>query len=229
MNLTSEEKKVRDLLIRVAQGRVKTHKLGAISYKELWERVSKKKWGRGRKSKIVGWITRVSAYDLKQKRPPLNELVVVKGQEEPGESWNSIRSYLRSTFRVRAPYDSHQEAQEACWRHWGRKVEKVSRQKQEDQAEEGYRQDRTVTFRKRNAALIVNRKERDNYTCQACGFHLKVNGKFIIDCHHTNPLGLESEVTVTRLEHLVCLCPNCHRIAHTRQYPLSVAEIQSVR
>ena len=228
MKLTQPEQKIRSLLIRTAQGRVRTHKPGVISYKELWERVSKEKWGRGRRSQIVSWITRISAFDLAHARPPLNEIVVTKGGEVPGEEWHGIKSYLKDTFAVRAPYRSHEEAQEACWHYWGKRDKnRVRSDRAEEEVEEGYKQDRTTRFRRRNRAIIAKRKERDNYTCQACNFRLKINGKFVIDCHHTNPLGLVDAVTVTRLEHLICLCPTCHRIAHTRRYPLSVEEIRA--
>jgi hypothetical protein len=99
---------------------------------------------------------------------------------------------------------------------------------EEYEAEEGYRQDRTATFRQRNGVIIRARKAFDDYTCQACGFRLEVDGNFVIDCHHKNPLGLLDNVTVTTQEDLVCLCPTCHRIAHTKRHPLSIEEIRSI-
>jgi hypothetical protein len=94
------------------------------------------------------------------------------------------------------------------------------------EAEEGYRGDRTTTFLSRNASIIVRRKERDGQRCQVCEFRVEVHGKYIIDCHHKYPL---TGVVVTRLDDLVCLCPSCHRIAHTRKSPLTLDEIRSVR
>lgn len=232
IRLDDQGKRIRELLILVAKGEFETHKLGLISYKELWtsrlngSRLFRGTWGRGRKDEIVRRITNISAYDLSHNRPPLNELVVVKGSQEPGEEWANIKTYLESEFEVIAPYSSHQEAQEACWRYWGRKNHKKM---SEEEAEEGYKQDRTVTFRYRNAGIIVKRKKVDNYTCQACGFRLHVNGKFIIDCHHKNPFNLVESITITNIEHLVCLCPTCHRISHTKKYPLNVEEIKAIR
>ncbi|WP_295446859.1 hypothetical protein [uncultured Thiodictyon sp.] len=85
MRLSEEEKKARAILIKVAQGTLRTHKLGLIGYKEFWLRMSDETWGQGKRGEIVGWITRISGYDLARGRPPLNELVVLKGTEEPGE------------------------------------------------------------------------------------------------------------------------------------------------
>jgi len=226
--LSKKEEEVRSILIDVAQGMRPTHKLGLISYKELWILISDEAWGRGKGNEIVECITRISAHELEKGRPPLNELVVVKATNEPGDKWGNIKTGLKERFSMDAPYQTHREAQEDCWRYWGRQGEPADTDR-EEQVEEGFRQDRTVIFRKRNAALIERRKRKDNYTCQVCSFFLLVNGTFIIDCHHVNPLGFVAEVTVTHLDELVCLCPTCHRIAHTQRYPLNVKEIQEER
>ena len=97
------------------------------------------------------------------------------------------------------------------------------------QAEEGFAQDRSSVFRKRNADLIRARKAQDDNTCQACGFHLLVRGRAIVDCHHLDPLAGTGDVVVTRIGRLVCLCPTCHRIAHSNNPPLSPAKIKAVR
>jgi hypothetical protein len=97
----------------------------------------------------------------------------------------------------------------------------------DDEVEEGYNQDRLASFRKRNAQKIMERKEQDNYTCQACNFRLNVNGIFIIDCHHKNPLSTGARIT--KIDDLICLCPSCHRIAHSRKPPLSLDEVRAAR
>ncbi len=99
---------------------------------------------------------------------------------------------------------------------------------QDYEAEEGYTQDQTKLFRSRNKSMIAKRKKLDNYMCQSCNFRVSLDGiSFIIDCHHKYPL-YEGE-RVTTVNDLVCLCPTCHRIAHSRKYPLSVKEIQATR
>ena len=94
-------------------------------------------------------------------------------------------------------------------------------------AEEGLKEDKTVGFRRRNAGIIAKRREMDGNACQACGFRLVVNERYIIDCHHLYPL--EEGVRITRISDLVCLCPTCHRIAHARHKPYNVLEIKSLR
>jgi hypothetical protein len=97
----------------------------------------------------------------------------------------------------------------------------------EGKVHEGYDQDRTNTFRTRNAEIIARRKAYDDFTCLSCGLRLCVNGVFIIDCHHKYPI--REGDRVTNLDDLICLCPTCHRIAHSRISPLSVSETQAAR
>lgn len=120
------------------------------------------------------------------------------------------------------PYKSHRGAQEACWKYWSPKKNKLT----DEEVEEGYLQDRKVRFKQRNRNIIRKRKEIDNFTCQVCGFRLEINGKFIIDCHHTNPLSGSSTTTKTHIDDLICMCPTCHRISHTRKFPLTIEEIK---
>jgi hypothetical protein len=97
------------------------------------------------------------------------------------------------------------------------------------EAEEGYQGDRTIAFRSRNEAMIASCKARDDYRCQACQFRLDLHGSYIIDCHHKYPFAGVPGVRVTKLNDLICLCPTCHRIAHTRKSPLTVEEIRAAR
>jgi hypothetical protein len=231
MKLTLRERKARAILIRVAQGHLVASKLGYISYKELWSRISRDPWGQSRTNDVVDSIVRISGFELAEGRPPLNEIVVRTNKTLPTYSWARIRQSLIDKFDVNVPYLSHREAQEACWNYWScHDANKLAgKAKKEDAAEEGVKQDRTVTFRSRNSKLIAKRKKLDQYKCKACGFKLIIDGKYVIDCHHTNPLGMRDAVTVTHILDLVCLCPTCHRVAHTRRYPLSVVEIKAIR
>ena len=227
VKLSKQETRARLILVGVAQGRARTPRVGYISYKGLWRRLSTKKWGRARVRPIIEIITNISAYELQHGRPPLNELVVPTNRSTPTEGWNGIRQYLKKKSGKTVPYSGHEMAQQACWNHWRRKD--GNKAQSLDEAEEGYQGDRTVKFRKRNRSLIQACKKRDKNNCQACKFRLPVDGKFIVDCHHKYPLGYDENVRVTRLTDLVCLCPTCHRIAHTRKHPLGIEEIRKAR
>ena len=95
----------------------------------------------------------------------------------------------------------------------------------DDQATiEGTKSDVTRMVSARDRAAAAACKKRDSHSCQACGFHLKVGNRYVIDCHHLYPVALGVRETI--LEDLVSLCPTCHRIAHTRDVPLELADIR---
>jgi hypothetical protein len=92
---------------------------------------------------------------------------------------------------------------------------------------EGYKKDGQLHVAARDRALAEQRKEQDNHTCQSCGFRLSVQGRFVIECHHLEPVALG--VRETALADLVSLCPTCHRIAHMREPIYAVEEIRKLR
>lgn len=64
---------------------------------------------------------------------------------------------------------------------------------------------------RRSGKLVLRAKERDHFSCVACGFHYNDE---IVQAHHLDPLSERKEPKKTKLEDLVTLCPNCHYIAH---------------
>lgn len=93
-----------------------------------------------------------------------------------------------------------------------------------ENAIEGYARERKYLAHHRNGAIVSQCKERDNYMCKACGFSLRVNGRSIVECHHLVPLANGGE-RVTSVNDLVCLCPTCHRVAHTSNPPLPIEDV----
>lgn len=92
---------------------------------------------------------------------------------------------------------------------------------------EGYMVDFKYFRLKRNKHLADECKKRDDYTCQACGFKLNLNGKHAIECHHKFPLS-ESGENITELSDLISLCPTCHRLTHLRQPAFSLTELKKI-
>lgn len=238
MPLSTTEKNVRELLIRVARSEPIARRVGRISYKEIWTHIHPDiKWGQAHTWAVVEWITRVSAIELQNGRPPLNEIVTPTNKTVPQDPWGNaahgIKGHLKKLSGIIAPYKTHEEAQQACWRYWANhsdgRASNGAILVTETKAEEGYRQDREISFINRNRKIIAEAKKRDKFKCQACGFFLEVDGKPLIDCHHLIPLSYSSGARVTKLSDLVCLCPTCHRVAHTRAFPLSVKEIRLLR
>lgn len=107
--------------------------------------------------------------------------------------------------------------------------EKIHKVSQYDAGLEGIVKEMRYLRRSRDPRLVEKRKEFDDFTCQACSFRRKVDGKYIIEVHHLKPIGSLTEVSITSIEDLICLCPNCHRIAHSRQSaPLPIHDIRSI-
>ena len=74
-----------------------------------------------------------------------------------------------------------------------------------------------ITKRKRDRALVRHRLEKDNYECQSCGFPSHVNAKIplnsiLVEIHHINPI--QDGERETKIEDLISLCPNCHKLIH---------------
>jgi len=95
-----------------------------------------------------------------------------------------------------------------------------------EEVEEGQRYLAEAKRLRRNVELVEKRKSIDKYTCQACGYLMKVESKYIIDCHHLEPISLTNGERITTIDDLTTLCPNCHRIAHARKPPLTLIEIK---
>lgn len=91
---------------------------------------------------------------------------------------------------------------------------------------EGYLLDHRANSKVRNSRLSTVCKERDNYTCQACGNKPVIKGKPLVECHHLRPLAEGQRET--RLSDLVTLCPTCHRAVHTRQPPFGPLKIKKL-
>jgi predicted HNH restriction endonuclease len=227
VTLNSTQIKVRKMLIQVASGHLKTDRARLISYKELWRKISREKWGQARGHQIAGIVFPISVFEIMHNRPPLNELVVTKRKRVSADNWEKTKRGLEKQAKRTVTYHSHDEAKEACWHYWG---QEAASKNTDREAEEGYQQDRSVTFRQRNSYLIAERKRKDDHTCQACGFRLEVNRTFIIDCHHGYPLANGQGIRITGIDELMCLCPTCHRISHTRKpNPLNADEICELR
>jgi len=72
--------------------------------------------------------------------------------------------------------------------------------------------DEVTGFRiRRSAKLVKAAKERDKYTCRACGFHFEDQ---IVHVHHLDPISEYKRPKDTGLQDLLTLCPTCHYLAH---------------
>jgi 5-methylcytosine-specific restriction enzyme A len=89
-----------------------------------------------------------------------------------------------------------------------------------------YERDRKLIENKKKAA-----KAAGEFSCEVCGFDFEKTygelGADFIEVHHNKPVHSITPGTKTRLSDLALLCSNCHRMAHRKRIPLSLAEIRS--
>jgi 5-methylcytosine-specific restriction protein A len=91
--------------------------------------------------------------------------------------------------------------------------------------------------RERGAALVkraksLAQKKNTALICTVCGFDFAATygapGDGYIECHHTMPLSELATAKATRLEDVVLVCSNCHRMIHRRRPRLTVHELGSL-
>ena len=97
-------------------------------------------------------------------------------------------------------------------------IKRSTREKQEQEYEEGLRTEITIEVTKRSPALVKRVKERDSYRCQICGFIFKdfygPPGEGVADCHHLVPVSQLKGLRKTNPGEAITVCANCHRMLH---------------
>lgn len=105
------------------------------------------------------------------------------------------------------------------------------------EASEGRVLTRMHRIRERNPKLVKQVKNNvlkkyGKLFCFACYFDFAEKygeaGKGLIDVHHTKPIHTLGEHSKTKIEDLVLLCPNCHRVVHAKRPWLSLDELISL-
>lgn len=90
-----------------------------------------------------------------------------------------------------------------------------------------YERDPRIVAEKRKAAKLAG-----DFSCEVCGFDFEAAygelGVEFIEIHHTNPVHQMKAGTNTKLSDLALLCSNCHRMAHRRRVPLTIAELKTI-
>jgi 5-methylcytosine-specific restriction protein A len=100
-------------------------------------------------------------------------------------------------------------------------------------AQEGRRVLRQHLLRERSAQLIKAFKASQNdFRCSVCNFSFERAygelGKGFIEAHHTKEVSAMQPGEKTRLDDLVAVCSNCHRMLHRRYPALTIEELRFV-
>lgn len=106
----------------------------------------------------------------------------------------------------------------------------------EFEAPEGRLLSRLHRYRERNAAIVKRKKasylkKHGCLRCEACEFDYQVTygerGEGFIECHHTRPVSELVAGETTKLEDLILLCANCHRMVHAGRPWWSLEELRA--
>ena len=92
-------------------------------------------------------------------------------------------------------------------------------------------------IRERKKSIINKKKEKvlketGKLECEICGFDFNkfygILGKGFIECHHCIPLNQMNSNYKTRLEDLILLCSNCHRVVHRNIDKVTIEELKII-
>ncbi len=119
--------------------------------------------------------------------------------------------------------------------HWAK--EPVEPEVEEEEFQEGRIAYRLHKHRERNRDLVKKKKEQirslfGSLSCEACAFDFEVRygplGKDFIECHHTIPVSEMAVGARTKLEDVVLVCSNCHRMLHRMERMLPAKEVRGI-
>lgn len=105
------------------------------------------------------------------------------------------------------------------------------------EADEGRILTRVHTSRERSRKIVEKKKssffkEHGATFCEACGFDFErrygSRGTGFIECHHIKPVSELLPGEKTKLDDLVLLCSNCHRMVHRSKPWLSLEDLKSI-
>ena len=105
------------------------------------------------------------------------------------------------------------------------------------EAEEGRVVTKEHRVRERDRDIVKRKKEsfrrrHGRLFCEVCDFDFASRygprGDDFIECHHVKPVAAMRPGDKTRLEDLVLLCANCHRMVHVRSPWLSIPELTAL-
>lgn len=89
-----------------------------------------------------------------------------------------------------------------------------------------------IMFRQRNRTIIAAKKALSNGACEICGFNFKMkyrlSEKDCLVAHHLNPIGFRRKATLTSMNDILLVCPNCHAVAHTHNPPISPVKLKKM-
>ena len=116
-------------------------------------------------------------------------------------------------------------------------VEKLKELDDEEVFPEGKEKFRVHKSKERNQKLVTLKKQKallrnQNLPCEICNFSFKIQygqiGDKFIETHHILPISKLTEETETKLDDLILVCSNCHKMIHRRRPWLTIEEMKKL-
>ena len=154
-----------------------------------------------------------------------------KGNKEEGPIWDT---YYNDRERLRAVAETIRKAADGMIED----LPDLSGPDEPDIAEapEGKVLTKLHRYRERNRKLVAECKKQalKNYKKLACvGCNMDFASRYgsdlghIIDCHHTKPVHTLTDGETTKIEDLILLCANCHRVVHASRQWLTLDQLRA--
>jgi 5-methylcytosine-specific restriction protein A len=113
----------------------------------------------------------------------------------------------------------------------------VNEEEDEYETQEGKILTRIHRYRERDPKIVKKKKESvlkktGKLECEACNFDFHETygdrGNGFIECHHLNPVENIEKGETTKLNDLILVCSNCHRMIHRKKPWLDFQELKEL-
>lgn len=114
-------------------------------------------------------------------------------------------------------------------------INRLSDSANEEEYEEGNEKLSLHRYCERNSKAVKDKKNdalsTGHLRCEACGVDYiaifsEMEALRVVECHHRKPLSGLKFSGITKHSELALLCANCHRLAHSKNPPLSVKQVR---
>lgn len=170
----------------------------------------------------------------------VNEGLILSAKQNKRNEWKLSDSGIRigRELYIKAYGDDPWAAREVTIENIPDTVVQQLQDKEEDEAfPEGKEKYRLHHSKERNAKLVALKKKKAMdinplLPCEICQTSFKEKygevGNGFIEAHHITPISDLTEETETRLEDLILVCSNCHKIIHRKRPWLTVEQMKNL-
>lgn len=159
-----------------------------------------------------------------------NEYIPTAKTSKPRKIFNWILGGTDYEWKIETEVSSTPQISEAV-------IQKLSDLDEEEAFPEGKEKYRLHKSKERNQRLIALKKQNsinknNSLPCEICDFSFKDKygniGEGFIEAHHILSISDLTEETQTKLEDLILVCSNCHKMIHRKRPWLTVEQMKNL-